>query len=108
MEKNLTELLKQKDDLESEISNTRNAKVLSEISEIDVQISDLQREKVEALRHREIADPKLLEEIEHHRSEKSRLEEIYYGNTYKIQDLENKILHFSKLCREAKEKLSTA
>ncbi len=103
----LTELLKQRENLESQISNTRNSKVLAEIAEIDVQISDLQREKVEALRHREIADPKLLEEIEYHRSEKSRLQEIYYGNTYKIQDLENKIIHFSKWRREVKEKLST-
>jgi hypothetical protein len=105
MEK-LNELLKQREDLESEISNTRNAKVLAEISEIDVQISDLQREKVEALRHREIADPKLLEEIEYHRSEKSRLQEIYYGNTYKIQNLQNKIIHLSKWRMELKEKIS--
>jgi flagellar biosynthesis chaperone FliJ len=104
---NLTELLKQKEDLESQISNTRNAKVLAEISEIDKQVSDLEREKVEALRHREIADPKLLEEIEHHRSEKVRISNLYFGNTHKIQELQNKIIHLSNLRREVKEKLST-
>jgi hypothetical protein len=107
MEKNLTELLKQKEDLESEISNTRNAKVLSEISEIDVQILDLQQQKLDAKKHREISDPKLLEEVRFHGEEKSRLEDIYFGNTYKIQNLENKILHLSKWRRELAEKIST-
>jgi hypothetical protein len=104
----LTELLKQRENLESQISNTKNAKVLAEIAEIDKQVSDLEQEKVEALRHREIADPKLLEEIEHHRSEKSRLEDTYFGNTYKIQELGNKIIHLSSWRRELKGKLSTA
>jgi hypothetical protein len=105
---NLTELLKQKEDLEFQISNTRNAKVLAEISEIDVQISDLQQQKFDAKEHREISDPKLLEEVRFHGEEKSRLEEIYFGNTYKIQELQNKIIHLSILRRELKEKLSTA
>jgi flagellar biosynthesis chaperone FliJ len=108
MEKNLTELLKQKEDLESEISNTRNAKVLAEISEIDAQISELEQQKFDAKEHREISDPKLLEEVRFHGEEKSRLEDIYFGNTYKIQNLENKILHLSKWRRELAEKISTA
>jgi hypothetical protein len=106
MEK-LNELLKQKEDLEFEISNTRNAKVLAEIAEIDVQISDLQQQKLDAKEHREISDPKLLEEVRFHGEEKSRLEDIYFGNTYKIQNLENKILHLSKWRRELAEKIST-
>jgi hypothetical protein len=107
MEKNLTELLKQKEDLESEISNTRNAKVLSEISEIDASISELEQQKLDAKEHREISDPKLLEEVRFHGEEKSRLEEIYFGNTYKIQNLQNKIIHLSKWRRELAEKIST-
>jgi predicted transcriptional regulator len=108
MEESLQALLEQQQEIESQIHNTRNAKVLAEIAEIGEQVSDLEREKVEALRHRENADPKLLEEIEHHRSEKSRLEDIYFANTHKIQELQNKIIHLSSWRRELKEKLSTA
>jgi chromosome segregation ATPase len=107
MEK-LNELLKQREDLESEISNTRNSKVLAEIAEIDAQISELEQQKSDAKEHREISDPKLLEEVRFHSEEKSRLENIYFGNTYKIQNLQNKIIHLSKWRRELAEKISTA
>ncbi len=108
MEESLQALLEQQQEIESQIHNTRNAKVLAEIAEIDVQISDLQQQKLDAKEHREISDPKLLEEVRFHGEEKSRLEEIYFGNTYKIQNLENKILHLSKWRRELAEKISTA
>ncbi len=108
MEKNLTELLKQREDLELEISNTRNSKVLAEISEIDVQMSDLQQQKLVAEEHRKASDQKLLDQMKFHDEEKSRLKNIYFGNTYKIQELGNKIIHLSSLRRELKEKLSTA
>jgi hypothetical protein len=105
---NLTELLKQREDLESQISNTRNAKVLSEISEIDASISDLQRQKLDAEEYRKASDQKLLDQMKFHDEEKSRLKNLYFGNTYKIQELANKIIHLSNLRREIKEKLSTA
>jgi hypothetical protein len=108
MEKNLTELLKQRETLESEISNTRNSKVLAEISEIDVQILNLQQQKLDAEEHRKASDQKLLDEMKFCDEEKSRLKNIYFGNTYKIQELANKIIHLSNLRREIKEKLSTA
>jgi hypothetical protein len=104
----LTELLKQRETLESQISNTRNAKVLAEISEIDVQILDLQQQKLDAEEYRKLSDPKLLEQMNFHDEEKSRLKNLYFGNTYKIQELANKIIHLSNLRREIKEKLSTA
>jgi hypothetical protein len=107
MEKNLTELLKQKDDLELQISNTRNAKVLAEISEIDVQILDLQQQKLDAEEHRKASDQKLLDQMNFHDEEKSRLKNTYFGNTHKIQELQNKIIHLSNLRREVKGKLST-
>jgi predicted nucleic acid-binding Zn-ribbon protein len=103
----LTELLKKREDLEFQISNTRNSKVLAEIAEIDAQISELEQQKFDAKEHREISDPKLLEEVRFHGEEKSRLEDIYFGNTYKIQNLENKIIHLSKWRRELAEKIST-
>jgi chromosome segregation ATPase len=104
----LTALLKQRDDLESQISNTKNAKVLAEIAEIDVQILDLQREKLEAEEHRKASDQKLLDQMNFYDEEKSRLKNLYFGNTHKIQELQNKIIHLSSWRRELKEKLSTA
>jgi phage-related minor tail protein len=104
----LTELLKQREDLESQISNTRNAKVLAEIAEIDALILDLQQQKLAAEEHRKASDQKLLDEMNFYDEEKSRLKNIYFGNTYKIQELGNKIIHLSSLRRELKEKLSTA
>ncbi len=96
----LTELLKKREDLESQISNTRNAKVLAEVADLEAEISNFERERVEAVNHRNAEDPKLLEQIEYHESEKVRLKDIYFGNTYKIQDLEAKRNHFSALKRE--------
>jgi chromosome segregation ATPase len=105
---NLTELLKQREDLESQISNTRNAKVLAEIAEIDKQVSDLEQQKLAAEEHRKASDQKLLDEMKFCDEEKSRLKNIYFGNTHKIQELQNKIIHLSSWRRELKEKLSTA
>jgi chromosome segregation ATPase len=104
----LTELLKQRENLESQISNTKNAKVLAEIAEIDKQVSDLEQQKLAAEEHRKASDQKLLDEMKFCDEEKSRLKNIYFGNTHKIQELQNKIIHLSSWRRELKEKLSTA
>jgi chromosome segregation ATPase len=103
----LTELLKQRENLESQISNTKNAKVLAEIAEIDKQVLDLQQQKLDAEEHRKASDQKLLEEMKFCDEEKSRLKNLYFGNTYKIQELQNQIIHLSNLRREVKERLST-
>jgi predicted transcriptional regulator len=108
MEKNLTELLKEKENLESQIHNTKNAKILAEISEISAQVLELEQQKFDAEEHRKASDQKLLDQMKFHDEEKSRLKNIYFGNTYRIQELQNKIIHLSNLRREVKEKLSTS
>ncbi len=108
MEESLQALLEKQQEIKSQIHNTRNSKVLAEIAEIDVQISDLQQQKLDAEEYRKLSDPKLLEQMNFHDEEKSRLKNLYFANTHKIQELGNKIIHLSSWRRELKGKLSTA
>jgi predicted transcriptional regulator len=100
------QLLEERKKLDQKLFEVKNQKVLSEIAFIDEEISNLQQQKRDAIEHRNLEDPQLLEQMDFHDKEKSRLKNLYFANSYKITDIDNKINNKCAIRREVDEKLA--